>query len=389
MTPSITVGKEDMHTSDLQGVFQGKKVRVDSSASSDPLPEFEMHEAPPSFGQTTPGNKQVEIRADVRQMEKKALDSAMRKLPDMRRPSFERFLGTMRRARHSKDYSALKDEACELFPEVSHRHAAILECAAMQNESGGDSDLAHFLQQYAEELLEENGPDIQASYNISRIALQELGDNLEALQSGRDFYRKAVFSFDLPGESYQFLIEESPKDISFGPVDTSEGTPEDARALTRKLQDSLKFLRQCLGADLHAINPSQEPVFLKGVMDGLYNVEFIGNAHESGLELLQKFHDSYDSGVKIQPYRLMKHILDSMTADFIPPDRFLDISWEVRIPPAETTIHFLTQLYEVVRELPLKVYPAADSREKLLQAVQLSLDIAIDEEQKQLGETPS
>jgi type III secretion system TyeA family effector delivery regulator len=44
-------------------------------------------------------------------------------------------------------------------------------------------------------------------------------------------------------------------------------------------------------------------------------------------------------------------------------------------------IYFLTQLREKVRQIPLKLYPVADIREKMLDALQQAMDTEISREE--------
>jgi hypothetical protein len=62
---------------------------------------------------------------------------------------------------------------------------------------------------------------------------------------------------------------------------------------------TMDFLTSALAADLAATRPSGEPAQLNEVMDGLQQVRFLGNAHNSCRILLSKFHQSTNQSVPV------------------------------------------------------------------------------------------
>ncbi len=147
--------------------------------------------------------------------------------------------------------------------------------------------------------------------------------------------------------------------------------------LEQRLRTALNFLFQCLGDDLHSGQPSRDGAYLKSVMDGFYQIEFLGNAHASIRTLLQKFHDSYSPEVVVAPDEVMRRILQASQAEMVSEDEFLQLCTAMRIPPLAATVNFLTQLKEIVRLLPMKIYPTEAHRQRLLEAMQLAADAVI------------
>jgi type III secretion system TyeA family effector delivery regulator len=78
---------------------------------------------------------------------------------------------------------------------------------------------------------------------------------------------------------------------------------------------------------------------------------------------------------------LMKELLDMTTQRWIDPDRFIQMLAKIGVRKSDMRIYFLTQLRERVRLIPLKLYPVADTREKILDALQQAMDIEIAREE--------
>ena len=78
---------------------------------------------------------------------------------------------------------------------------------------------------------------------------------------------------------------------------------------------------------------------------------------------------------------LMRELLDMTTQRWVDPERFIQIVNKVGVRNQETRIYFLTQLRERVRQIPLKLYPSADIREKMLDALQQAMDTEISREE--------
>lgn len=78
---------------------------------------------------------------------------------------------------------------------------------------------------------------------------------------------------------------------------------------------------------------------------------------------------------------LMRELLEMTTQRYIDPERFIQITNKIGVRQSEMRIYFLTQLREKVRQIPLKLYPVPDIREKMLDALQQAMDIEISREE--------
>jgi len=77
----------------------------------------------------------------------------------------------------------------------------------------------------------------------------------------------------------------------------------------------------------------------------------------------------------------MRELLEMTTQRWIDPERFLQITNKIGIRQSEMRIYFLTQLREKVRQIPLKLYPVPDIRDKMLEALQQAMDTEISREE--------
>jgi len=81
---------------------------------------------------------------------------------------------------------------------------------------------------------------------------------------------------------------------------------------------------------------------------------------------------------------LMRELLEMTIQRWIDPEKFIHITNRIGIRQPEMRIYFLTQLREKVRQIPLKLYPDPDIREKMLEAMQQALDTEISREEASL-----
>ncbi|HSJ04143.1 MAG: TyeA family type III secretion system gatekeeper subunit [Verrucomicrobium sp.] len=78
---------------------------------------------------------------------------------------------------------------------------------------------------------------------------------------------------------------------------------------------------------------------------------------------------------------LMRELLEMTTQRWVDPARFSQIATRVGLKAPSMRIFFVTQLREKVRQIPLKLFPSADIREKMLDAMQQALDTEIAKEE--------
>ncbi len=84
--------------------------------------------------------------------------------------------------------------------------------------------------------------------------------------------------------------------------------------------------------------------------------------------------------------RLMGSLLALAEASWLSPAQVEKLAREQRLPSTEAEIYFLRELADLVRAMPLKVFKDPEQRLKLVDAVQETLDKAIEREEAELDE---
>jgi len=157
-------------------------------------------------------------------------------------------------------------------------------------------------------------------------------------------------------------------------------TDLDGEKAEQRFYQATQYLIESLGHDLDSGQPSQEPKYLKAVNDGVFQVQFLGQAHKTTRALLQKFQMQYEPAIKVKPYRLLSETLQKADAERINEYDFLHLCEELGMTDDTLIINFLTQFFEIVRLLPMKVFRSEENRTRLLDAMQRALDVAIEME---------
>jgi hypothetical protein len=372
--------RDDLQMDDLQGVFRGRSVRVKEEGFSNDgdIVFTDSAEGEAGDGELDPRDADgaAKSREDSRSEERRSKARLGSVLPDFagNPEGFEVFLGMLRRSQRDKDYKGLK-EACEkIFPDPSLQHGALIAAASILKEEGGDAGLQTEIAKVAEELMNEHGPEIRAGYNVSRTAAETSGGRSEGITDLRDFYRQAVFGYQTPFRTYEFVMENTPHDM---PMPTA--SPGESRDDLR-LRGSVNFLMICLSSDIESGAPSQEPAFLKGVVDGVRNVGFLVQAQVSCRALLTKFDKETGGKVPMEPARLVRSLLSKVESEQSSPNDYGSIAVDFGLPLDSTRINFMTQLQAMVRGLPPRVFPSDNHRLQSLESLQLCIDSLVETE---------
>ena len=84
--------------------------------------------------------------------------------------------------------------------------------------------------------------------------------------------------------------------------------------------------------------------------------------------------------------RLVGSLLELAEASWISPAQVDKLAREQGLPSTEAEIYFLRELADLARALPLKIFKDAEQRLKLVDAVQETLDKAVEREEAELAE---
>lgn len=372
---------------DVMGTYQGRKITAGGKSPAEA--GLDLNDPTKFFEPETeaPVKSQSKQSADAKAQKMRAAIGKM--FPEMQNSAgLLRFAALIRRMQRENNFNELAEEMENIFPDPSVRFGVIQAMAADLGGGGGDGSsqdaLREHLQEYGAKLEKEHGPAIAAGNNIAPVLNELVQSRPQDAGNVRDFYRQAVLGYQSPSASYRHIASHlgqfSARQDLPGETPVADG-PE----FEKHFSATIDFLSSALAADLAASRPSGEPAQLGEVVDGLQQVRFLGNAHNSCRDLLAKFHKSTNNSVPVAPFRLMTGMLDSANGGRVSEADFVRVASDFNLPPLEPTINFLTQFRDVVRSLPPRAYDKPETRERVLDAMQKAIDHSIDEEEAALG----
>jgi type III secretion protein W len=140
----------------------------------------------------------------------------------------------------------------------------------------------------------------------------------------------------------------------------------------------LRQLIQALGQDLAAARPSASPDRLQALMQDLYQLGTAVTVLEGCAELAEKM--GREHGAAVSSERLMQDLVNVSNEKWVSESRFSGLAGTHGVSTVEGRIAFLSGVRAVLKDLPISVYADSDTRQSVLNAAQLALDAAIDEE---------
>lgn len=388
INPRITAGsvlpldRPDSSDVLVAGLFRGKEIKKSTLRADADFGIYAEEEPGKSAS-----SKKASLKANVQKQEKETFSEQEEDLPDFEEfagsPDFQRFMAQMRRSQRSGSYAEIREALEENFEDPTLKNAALVVAIKLLDKQEGDPDLKKLLQQVLQELVESNGPEIRAGYNVSNIAASTVSSDAELVAALRDFYCQVIFGDQNLVNTYYYIMKSFPDKIERAKRDQERRNQKNAYADEldgpegqKRLEKALEFLLKSLAAELKSNAPSLEAPLLKSVMDGICQMEFLRNSYRSFLQLLTKM-NAQCSVIPVAPSRLIKEILGRVTREAMSHDEFLRVAAEFGVPPLQLSIEFLTRIYDMVRLFPERVFPNAKNREVFLTAVQHALDSAI------------
>lgn len=382
---SMPVGGE-LDTSDLQGVglYRGKEIK--KSKISDDV-DFGVHSEEDDQEGKSSASTKGELKVKFQEREKEAFSDQQENLPDFEEfsnsPEFKKFMAQLRKGQRSETYEEIKNALDTNFDDPTLKHAALIGAIKLLEGQPGQEELKELLQQILKELLDSNGAEVRAGYNVSWVAESIAKGETDLIAQLRDFYCQIVFSDQSLVDTYHAIMHDFPDEIERKKREEEKKNKQkyvteevDGPEGQARLEKALEFLMKSLGEELKSNRPSLEPSMLKKVLDGLCEMEFFRNTYRSFLDMLTKLNKDCQS-VSIKPSRLINEILTRVTQDKINDEDFIKVAQQFGVPPLQLSIHFLTRIYEMVRLFPERIFPSGKNREACLTAIQHALDSAI------------
>ena len=136
-----------------------------------------------------------------------------------------------------------------------------------------------------------------------------------------------------------------------------------------------------LGLDLAAARPSTDKTKLQALVSDLYHLEVIGTLVEAGGALADQLQTRHG----LAPFaatQLTTDLVGLAGERWVDADHFKRLADRYRaMDPLEATVDFLTGVRNLVKEMPVKVFPTPENRQSLIDAAQDAVDYAIDREE--------
>jgi type III secretion protein W len=266
-------------------------------------------------------------------------------------------------------------------PDPSKQYLALAH--AINTAQGADKRVIEALRDELQDTLAKNGPAIRAGINTVEQA-GAFGANKPAVDLFRATYRDAVLGQATLAETLLLLIQR------FGD----------------ELEAGISLLRQALGADLAALQPSCEPEHLHAILEDLYQLTVAVTVLQRCRLMVDRLERGYPAA-KLQALTLMQDIVKWTAESWIinyhatqliekyhldqyeERDQTQDQTQQSEDEDKEPTedllsdvqIIFLNGLMDVLRSLPVKIFITPEHRLQAMTAVQQVLDATLLPEQ--------
>ena len=341
-----------------EGSFQGQRVSQQQDAAS--MIADAAEELTFSTSETVEKKKISERKVSKKGMVNRNAKAEMmvKKIPDLDKDALLKFAQKLLSS-SGQSAGQIKEELRRQFKDPSHQHAALEYIQELLAEEGGDGELQAAVAEAKDTLLAEEGPRIRAGLNVSPLAAGFAEKGLGGVQTLRDFYRDAILGHEDIETLHAAVIQRYPG---------------------KDFQSAVDFLIKAVGADLQSKGPSVDPVELKQTLDDLYHLESLGNLHRNAGELIGKTEKLFQAKTGLDPSRFVAKVMDLKKERWISEKHAMSLVEMTGIKDVEARIYFLRGATELVRKMPLKLFPDEDKRVALLNKMREAMDTLVEEE---------
>lgn len=230
---------------------------------------------------------------------------------------------------------------------------------------GMSADVLERLDETIADLEADAGAEIRAGLNTVQVAA-----SFSPTAQGVRAFQKAYTDIVLGQESLSKTL-----DIVLQRLSGPDGEEFDS---------GLRSLLNALGADLKASAPSADTVRLQALVQDVYQLEVVGSLLEECRRLSVAMSDRLGLPGMV-PLALMQEIVAVINERWVTPQRLRAMAEKFLARAMLARIAFHTGTRNVLRRIPVKVFHDLDSRQGLLDAVQVVLDEAVAEEEEGEG----
>ncbi|OIO60639.1 MAG: hypothetical protein COZ46_01235 [Verrucomicrobia bacterium CG_4_10_14_3_um_filter_43_23] len=249
-----------------------------------------------------------------------------------------------------KNVQSYIDAAQRYYGDVTLAYAGMESARKNLRKQKKYEELADGLDEAAETLYTEEGPEIRAGFNI------------DAPIEDVNLFRTHALGYNTASQTFKSIMEQ-------------EGKENFKRAL-----DSLI---SSIGQDKHAKDPAIDPNHLLDVMNGIYLVQACGTVEKNCDTLLTSMKNLYHVEPEIDSVGMTGEMLEIVESSWINPEEFEKITDEVHLPDKSARADFSQRLMNSFLGIPEKVL-TKDIRDKLSEALKDWVDDVILEEEAEL-----
>jgi len=246
--------------------------------------------------------------------------------------------------------------ARQAFGDVSQQYLGLQYALREGEKQGAAPEMLEAIRDALADLEIDSGPRIRAVLNTLGAA-GEFAADARGVARFQGAYRDIVLGESTLPKTLALAMER------FGAQDVGRG---------------LTQLVAALGQDLAATRPSTEPARLRALTADLYQLQVAVTVLGGCGELSGQLQAS--GGGAIDAPRLMRDLVGISGEKWVAPTRFATLAQQHQVTSLAGRIAFLSGVKAMMRDLPVQVFPDADTRQSVLNAVQEALDVAIDEE---------
>ncbi len=301
-------------------------------------------------------------------------------------------LKTLDNTRASKARASRSENGKEDAGERSAQGADELARAILKNpdrirqlteESDGDATAQFLLLLEAADAIEAGGEGSDAVLAAVREVVEELfaerGDRILADINTVDAYSKLS-----PEQARQFRTVYH--DAAIG-AESLGGVLTHLVGLVKESDSGASFVEvhrsmiAALGLDMASVRPSTDRTKLQSLISDLYHLEVIGTTLDGCSGLAGEIEQRH--GVpRFSSSQLATDLIGLAGERWVDADHFKRLAdrYKTMEPPA-AMVDFLTGARDLVKELPVKVFTAPESRQSLIDAAQDAVDYSIDREE--------
>lgn len=266
------------------------------------------------------------------------------------------------RAREGREKAAR--EALSRFPDPSDAYAALSDALeSLSDDPSVDPAVLEDIRQGLAELEAEHGPQIRSGIQGALTAAGYA--DLDGTDNLRDLYRQTVCDFKDVNAAFAH-IHEKYGDVGF--------------------DKAMDFLFNALSNDLATDVPSMETTHLENVHANLEQIRLLQSTHVQCERLLQRWESVHGvTNAALTPMELLGDMVGLRNENFLGAMHIDRIAAKAKAPDIERQVLFLQELLSMTRNLPIQLFDGEQGRMKVLDAVQESVDNAIQREDEYLA----